>query len=109
MPQRAQLVLERTRQGSSRGGPPYVEGNDVLRSEKPRERDPERPFSNQEARDLAFRLKEDRKALHKRVINLKETLEHKVKVEVGEGTLRQRRQPGKQWSKDEIGGGEGSS
>ncbi|OQE93021.1 hypothetical protein PENNAL_c0006G10409 [Penicillium nalgiovense] len=75
----------------------------------PLEEDLQRPFSNQEARDLAFRLKEDRKALHKRVINLKETLEHKVKVEVGEGTLRQRRQPGKQWSKDEIGGGEGSS
>jgi hypothetical protein len=54
-------------------------------------------------------LKEDKKALYKRVTTLKETLEHKVKVEVGEGTLRQRRQPGREWSKDEIGGGEGSS
>ncbi|OQE19195.1 hypothetical protein PENFLA_c019G07181 [Penicillium flavigenum] len=54
-------------------------------------------------------LKEDKKALHKRVTTLKETLEHKVKVEVREGILRQRRQPGKEWSKDEIGGGEGSS
>lgn len=53
-------------------------------------------------------LKEDKKALHKRVTTLKETLEHKAKVEVGEGVLRQRRQPGKEWSKDEIGGGEGS-
>ncbi|KAJ6177994.1 hypothetical protein N7519_008455 [Penicillium mononematosum] len=34
---------------------------------------------------------EDKKALHKRVTTLKETLEHKVKVEVGEGVLRQRR------------------
>ncbi|KAJ5471080.1 hypothetical protein N7530_008437 [Penicillium desertorum] len=54
-------------------------------------------------------LKEDKKALHKWATTLKETLEHKVKVEVGEGILRQRRQPGKEWSKDEIGGGEGSS
>ncbi|KOS46898.1 hypothetical protein ACN38_g2210 [Penicillium nordicum] len=54
-------------------------------------------------------LKEDKRALHKRVTTLKKTLEHKVKVEVGEGILRQRRQPGKEWSKDEIGGGEGSS
>ncbi|KAJ5254072.1 hypothetical protein N7524_011252 [Penicillium chrysogenum] len=53
-------------------------------------------------------LKEDKKALHKRVTTPKETLEHKAKVEVGEGVLRQRRQPGKEWSKDEIGGGEGS-
>ncbi|KAJ5944761.1 hypothetical protein N7516_004929 [Penicillium verrucosum] len=53
-------------------------------------------------------LKEDKRALHKRVTTLKETLEHKVKVEVGEGILRQRRQPGKEWSMDEIGGGEGS-
>jgi predicted nuclease with TOPRIM domain len=33
-------------------------------------------------------LKEDKKALYKRVTTLKETLEHKVKVEVGEGILR---------------------
>lgn len=47
-------------------------------------------------------LKEDKKVLHKRVITLKESLGHRAKVEVGEGILRRRRQPGKKWSNDEI-------
>jgi hypothetical protein len=52
-------------------------------------------------------LKEDKMILHNRTMTHQESLDSSVKVEVGE-MLRQRRQPGKEWTTAEITGKRGS-